>query len=513
MPTPTEEQLKRRLTDAGISAASLPPQVNTNAPIDASKIGTSAKITVPVLPTVQTPNYANVAVTTGQTQTTPVTHETTPTLPVIQDTPEQAALKGEQQNIVSTIEADTTKLGGKAARQTQLETDQGLPALNARSNELNDLIRQTQADALNAYNKSEDRQAPTFAITGEQASIERMRAAKIFGYAAAAEAINGKIALADNHVERALAAEFDPIEKEIDNKKFLLQINMDNFSTAEKRRAEAQSQLLDKQKQEAQDAKDAKKDVYSVMLAAAQNGADNATLSKIQQAATPAEAIATAGVALVKPDTQIVNANGRVVMIDSKTGKTIADLGKSDAALSLAAAAARATSTAANKPPTVTQTTYGNYAPRLQSADQTINSLSGKITGMAPVSYAVAQRLPSFLQSGDLQQYNQAKLNFVNAVLRQESGAAISESERKQYEAQYFPVPGDKPATIAQKAANRAQLVQSYVKNAGPAYTGPANDTYADYRSQLQQGEILVQRGDKLIAVTPEELQANDVQL
>ena len=192
-------------------------------------------------------------------------------------------------------------------------------------------------------------------------------------------------------------------------------------------------------------------------------------------------------------------------MIDSKTGKTIADLGSSDAALSLAAAQQKAAQTAANKAPTVTQITYGNYAPRLQTADQTIQQLTPSITGMAPISYAVSTHLPTFLQSGDLQQYNQAKLNFVNAVLRQESGAAISDSERKQYEAQYFPVPGDTPETIAQKAQNRAQIVQSYITDAGSAYAGPAGDQYRDLRSQLQEGEILVNRNGQIGAISPDE--------
>ena len=286
MPIPiqqTDEQRKAALAAAGVSPASLPPQINPASPIDVSKIGTTSQVALPTLPNTPLPNYANVSVTTPAAPALPATPDTTqtnPTPPVITNTPEEAQLKAEKDSLVGTISADSTTLGTKSARQTQLESDAGLPALNSQLNELNNQIRQTQADALNAYNTSEDRQAPTFAITGEQASIERMRAAKIFGLSAAAEAIQGNISLAQDHVDRALAAEFDPITQEIDNKKFLLQINMDNFDTAEKRRAETQQEALDQQKQQAQDAKDAKSDVYNVMLAAAQNGADNATLSR-----------------------------------------------------------------------------------------------------------------------------------------------------------------------------------------------------------------------------------------
>lgn len=127
----------------------------------------------------------------------------------------------------------------------------------------------------------------------------------------------------------------------------------------------------------------------------------------------------------------------------------------------------------ADKPATQTQITYGNYAPRLETADATILSLTPDISKIPTASFLLSQRLPSWLQGSTLQTYNQAKTNFVNAVLRQESGAAISDSERASYDAQYFPQPGDSTEVIAQKAQNRAQVVASYKTAAGPAYAPP----------------------------------------
>jgi hypothetical protein len=49
----------------------------------------------------------------------------------------------------------------------------------------------------------------------------------------------------------------------------------------------------------------------------------------------------------------------------------------------------------------------------------------------------------------------QARRDFINAVLRRESGAVISPSEFANAEKQYFPVVGNPPELIAQKRRNR----------------------------------------------------------
>jgi len=67
------------------------------------------------------------------------------------------------------------------------------------------------------------------------------------------------------------------------------------------------------------------------------------------------------------------------------------------------------------------------------------------------------------------QQVEQARRDFVNAVLRQESGAAIGPSEFENATKQYFPQPGDSPAVIQQKARNRQLSIQGLQSNAGRA--------------------------------------------
>jgi hypothetical protein len=70
--------------------------------------------------------------------------------------------------------------------------------------------------------------------------------------------------------------------------------------------------------------------------------------------------------------------------------------------------------------------------------------------------------------SNDAQSYNQAKLNFITAALRKESGAAISQSEYDNAEKTYFPQPGDSRQQIEQKRQAREDVIKGFEISAGP---------------------------------------------
>lgn len=74
----------------------------------------------------------------------------------------------------------------------------------------------------------------------------------------------------------------------------------------------------------------------------------------------------------------------------------------------------------------------------------------------------------NYVASSKQQQVEQARRNFVNAVLRVESGASINEGEFRNAERQYFPMPGDDKATIAQKRDNRKTAIQALEMQSGP---------------------------------------------
>ena len=119
------------------------------------------------------------------------------------------------------------------------------------------------------------------------------------------------------------------------------------------------------------------------------------------------------------------------------------------------------------------------FADRLQKAEQDLESgmveasqlnLKDRAAGQIPLA-------GNYLVSKNYQKAQQAERNFINAVLRRESGAAIAPSEFANARAQYFPQPGDSPEVIAQKKANRATVIEGFAREAGPAYKPATQDS------------------------------------
>lgn len=66
--------------------------------------------------------------------------------------------------------------------------------------------------------------------------------------------------------------------------------------------------------------------------------------------------------------------------------------------------------------------------------------------------------------SSDQQKFSQAKRDFITAVLRKESGAAIGVDEFINEDKKFFPQVGDKPAVLKQKALGRKRAFESLKK-------------------------------------------------
>lgn len=132
-----------------------------------------------------------------------------------------------------------------------------------------------------------------------------------------------------------------------------------------------------------------------------------------------------------------------------------------------------------NKPPTEFQGKSAAFGARAEEADKILSSLQGKYSpaginakNASSEIWGVGGVLGAGLNAGlsdASQRADQAQRDFVNAVLRQESGAAIGAGEFDNARKQYFPQPGDSAAVIQQKAANRKLAVQGLKTNAGHA--------------------------------------------
>lgn len=95
------------------------------------------------------------------------------------------------------------------------------------------------------------------------------------------------------------------------------------------------------------------------------------------------------------------------------------------------------------------------FASRISQAEQVFKNLTA--AGFDPTTFGTATErvLPEGFKKQLLKQQEQAERNFVNAVLRRESGAAIAPSEFASAERQYFPRVGDGKKVLEQKRLNR----------------------------------------------------------
>jgi len=123
------------------------------------------------------------------------------------------------------------------------------------------------------------------------------------------------------------------------------------------------------------------------------------------------------------------------------------------------------------KPPTEGQAKALLFGSRMQIADDALNELAGQ--GHLTPSYAkqgadaiptwaggrIASAAANAFASPQEQQIEQAQRDFINAVLRRESGAAIGKDEFTNAAQQYFPQPGDSPEVRRQKAINRQTAI------------------------------------------------------
>jgi len=121
------------------------------------------------------------------------------------------------------------------------------------------------------------------------------------------------------------------------------------------------------------------------------------------------------------------------------------------------------------KPLTDAQAKALLFGTRAQESEKVLNEVGDKYSpagiatkqalGKAPLIGGALEMGANAALSDKSQQVEQAQRDFINAVLRRESGAVISDSEFANAAKQYFPQPNDSQTVKAQKAKNRSLAI------------------------------------------------------
>jgi hypothetical protein len=137
-------------------------------------------------------------------------------------------------------------------------------------------------------------------------------------------------------------------------------------------------------------------------------------------------------------------------------------------------------------------TNGGRLAGGLDAIPVIGGALGGAVRSTAGLPLVGGLAQSTIAPSDQQQSYEQAQRNFVSAVLRKESGAAISNEEYANEGKKYFPQPGDSAATIEQKARARDLAIEGLKAQAGPGASlipGIISSANQDYSQQPRSGQ------------------------
>jgi len=114
------------------------------------------------------------------------------------------------------------------------------------------------------------------------------------------------------------------------------------------------------------------------------------------------------------------------------------------------------------------------YAMRMQSAERELGRI---LKDFKPegAGQSIAKMLPNLMKSDNRQQYETVAMDWITAVLRRESGAAIGKDEFQRDFKKYFPQPGDSEGTVNLKAKRRQEAVNSITAPMGLGGFGSAS--------------------------------------
>lgn len=131
-----------------------------------------------------------------------------------------------------------------------------------------------------------------------------------------------------------------------------------------------------------------------------------------------------------------------------------------------------------DKPLTEFQGKAVTFGTRAAQSHNILNALEESVNPMSVAASRTGGMLVNWALDPKTRQVEQAQRDFINAVLRQESGAAIGKQEYESAARQYFPEPSDPPEVIAQKRAAREMQIKGFARQAGPAGAGDIVSVY-----------------------------------
>lgn len=411
---------------------------------------------------------------------------------------------------------------------------QRIKELNLRGAQLQGELAQFDAQTGQISADLGNQAIPTGLIQGQQAQLQQQRdltratkTSELASTAALSQAYQGNATIGLQLAQQAVDIKYAPMLNQINVLQQQIGIAKENMTADESKRASIINAIAEEQRTKLNEAKEKENALQSIAIEAATNGAPSHVVESIKMATNSVDAVRLAQNYLNKNvdfarEKELIryresfqnNNNGLTLQQASENPLLAFQAGggrriqKADGGFDFIAPDGRKITVeeavnmtgmgakadflkgsgtiqdneiiqgSSGKPSTMAQETTALYADRIKQSNDIFNTLEKYTSKLNPVSYFAQLKSPgflNFLKSKDFQSLDQAQRNFVNAVLRRESGAVISPSEFENARLQYFPQPGDKPSTLKQKKANRDLVQKRFIQSSGNAYTGSFN--------------------------------------
>ncbi len=236
--------------------------------------------------------------------------------------PEMSQLQQNQQDLLGGIAQGYEKLATKGDRTKQMTEELGINADTAKLKEVNLDLAQKVSEYQQANLNIQNQPIPLGLIRGQQQQLQQQAAIDIGVLQGQAQALQGNIELAYNTLDRAIDAEFEPIQQQIDATKFFLEQNQNQMTSAEAKQAEKINIVLSLRQQAIDAAKEEKGRNRDLMLTVAQEGGDPRVIDmnkSFEDNLDNAQPFLKSS----STETEVIDYKGGKALIDSDSGEII----------------------------------------------------------------------------------------------------------------------------------------------------------------------------------------------
>jgi hypothetical protein len=241
--------------------------------------------------------------------------------------PDTTALDAEKKGLRDKLTSALGNLTGKGKATLATEQAAGIPENQKRLDEMNMTIAQKTAEFNKATEALSAGTGLTTVIGGKQGQLRRQAAVEMGGLTAVAQALQGNITAARDTVKRTVDLQYEDAEQEIANLKTQLDLNTEDMTAAEKKKAEELKFYLDAKETELAAEKNDRNAILDLATQAAKAGATNAEINAIIATKTLDDAIPLSSKYLNESEATdyyiTKDETGLVTAIDKNTGAIV----------------------------------------------------------------------------------------------------------------------------------------------------------------------------------------------